>query len=163
LSSISNNIQCGDSLVGFDWKNEFPKVFESGGFDVIIGNPPYVSTKKVGAADTILFQKALGFSDDTYNHFFFNGKYIAVRKSTKWAKHIQESRPEKSAEAIKAHRIPIDKIANFSNTADYLASLTEKEITTLFDELKELYGRDIFHFRAGVCLPPYLTTAKLLM
>jgi len=26
----------------FNWKEEFPEVFEQGGFDVIIGNPPYI-------------------------------------------------------------------------------------------------------------------------
>lgn len=49
LNDLSNNLKCGNSLVkgddienGFDWKKEFPKVFEKGGFDVVIGNPPYV-------------------------------------------------------------------------------------------------------------------------
>ncbi len=26
----------------FDWNKEFPDVFEKGGFDAVIGNPPYV-------------------------------------------------------------------------------------------------------------------------
>ncbi|MDR2775689.1 MAG: Eco57I restriction-modification methylase domain-containing protein [Tannerella sp.] len=73
-----------------------------------------------------------------------NGKYIAVRKTTKWAKNILESRPKKLSEAIKAKKIPLPEMANFANTADYLASLTEKEIAALFDSLKERYGRDIF-------------------
>jgi len=29
----------------FNWEEEFPEVFEQGGFDVIIGNPPWVSAK----------------------------------------------------------------------------------------------------------------------
>ena len=29
----------------FNWLEEFPEVFKQGGFDVIIGNPPYVTTK----------------------------------------------------------------------------------------------------------------------
>src|SRR5690606_25190594 len=50
LTSLNNNIKCGNSLIddirvggekAFIWKKEFPKVFEKGGFDVIIGNPPY--------------------------------------------------------------------------------------------------------------------------
>ena len=51
LTSLNNNIKCGNSLIddpevlgdkAFDWQNEFPDVFEKGGFDVVIGNPPYV-------------------------------------------------------------------------------------------------------------------------
>jgi len=51
LSNLSNNIKCGNSLIddpavagdkAFNWQNEFPEVFAKGGFDVVIGNPPYV-------------------------------------------------------------------------------------------------------------------------
>jgi type I restriction-modification system DNA methylase subunit len=50
LNSLNNNIKCGNSLISdtaiagdkaFDWHKEFPQVFEKGGFDVVIGNPPY--------------------------------------------------------------------------------------------------------------------------
>ena len=51
LNSLNNNIKCGNSLIddpevagdkAFSWEKEFPEVFAKGGFDVIIGNPPYV-------------------------------------------------------------------------------------------------------------------------
>ncbi|MDR1385922.1 MAG: N-6 DNA methylase [Planctomycetaceae bacterium] len=50
LCSLDGNIKCGNSLIddpkiadekAFDWRKEFPQVFENGGFDVVIGNPPY--------------------------------------------------------------------------------------------------------------------------
>lgn len=50
LTSLNNNIKCGNSLIddptiagdkAFNWEKEFPEVFAKGGFDVIIGNPPY--------------------------------------------------------------------------------------------------------------------------
>jgi type I restriction-modification system DNA methylase subunit len=50
LSDLSANIKCGNSLIddpavagdkAFNWQQEFPAVFEKGGFDVVIGNPPY--------------------------------------------------------------------------------------------------------------------------
>ena len=50
LTSLNNNIKCGNSLIdskavagdkAFNWKEQFPEVFAKGGFDVIIGNPPY--------------------------------------------------------------------------------------------------------------------------
>lgn len=52
LSSLNNNIKCGNSLISdpeiagekaFNWQAEFPQVFAKGGFDVVIGNPPYVN------------------------------------------------------------------------------------------------------------------------
>lgn len=54
LSNLSSNIKCGNSLIddkavagdkAFIWKEEFAAVFENGGFDVVIGNPPYVNSK----------------------------------------------------------------------------------------------------------------------
>jgi len=73
-----------------------------------------------------------------------NGKYIAVRHSTKWAKNIIESRPKKLAEAIKKEKVRIPQMTNFANEKDFLDSLSEQEIAALFDSLKEQYGRDIF-------------------
>ena len=73
-----------------------------------------------------------------------NGKYIAVRSSTKWAKNIIESRPKKLAEAIKRKKIYVPNLADLANEKEFLDSLTEKEIASLFDSLKEQYGRDIF-------------------
>lgn len=51
LNDLNNNIKCGNSLIddpeiagekAFNWEQEFPQVFAKGGFDVVIGNPPYV-------------------------------------------------------------------------------------------------------------------------
>ena len=55
-----------------------------------------------------------------------------------------ESRPKKLAEAIKKKKVHVPQMANFANEKDFLDSLSEKEIATLFDALKEQYGRDIF-------------------
>ncbi len=57
LSSLNNNIKCGNSLISdpeiagdkaFNWQAEFPQVFAKGGFDVVIGNPPYVRADSPG-------------------------------------------------------------------------------------------------------------------
>ncbi|MBR4690642.1 MAG: N-6 DNA methylase, partial [Bacteroidales bacterium] len=62
LNSLNNNIKCGNSLISdpaiagekaFDWKKEFPQVFEKGGFDVVIGNPPYVQLQSMGAMSDV--------------------------------------------------------------------------------------------------------------
>jgi type I restriction-modification system DNA methylase subunit len=60
LTSLNNNIKCGNSLIdtpevagvkAFNWQQEFPTVFEKGGFDVIIGNPPYVNVELMPIID----------------------------------------------------------------------------------------------------------------
>jgi type I restriction-modification system DNA methylase subunit len=72
LNDLSNNIKYGNSLIddpeiavdkAFNWKNEFPQVFEKGGFDVVIGNPPYVQLQKI--REQSLKLKELDF--ETYN------------------------------------------------------------------------------------------------
>ena len=56
LTTLNNNIKCGNSLIddpevagekAFNWQKEFPEVFEKGGFDVVIGNPPYVNMANI--------------------------------------------------------------------------------------------------------------------
>lgn len=52
LDSLSGSIRVGDSLIedsnfayldhAFTWETAFPGVFAEGGFDVVLGNPPYV-------------------------------------------------------------------------------------------------------------------------
>ena len=54
LNTLNQNIKCGNSLISdpaiagdkaFNWQAEFPQVFAKGGFDVVIGNPPYVDSE----------------------------------------------------------------------------------------------------------------------
>lgn len=55
LNNLNNNIKCGNSLISdliagekaFIWTYEFAHVFAVGGFDIIIGNPPYVDIKRL--------------------------------------------------------------------------------------------------------------------
>jgi predicted type IV restriction endonuclease len=76
LPDLGRNIQCGNSLIGtdfyddhpleslseeeryrinaFNWETAFPEIMQKGGFDVVIGNPPYVFGRD---------WKALGISD----------------------------------------------------------------------------------------------------
>lgn len=72
LNDLSSNIKCGNSLIddkkvagnkAFKWEEEFPEVFKNGGFDVVIGNPPYVNLEHIPETSKALATK--GYK--TYN------------------------------------------------------------------------------------------------
>jgi type I restriction-modification system DNA methylase subunit len=76
LTSLNNNIKCGNSLIdskaiagdkAFNWKEQFPEVFAKGGFDVIIGNPPYVVYIKSIFGDETLKYVNQQFQFSEYN------------------------------------------------------------------------------------------------
>jgi len=82
LPDLSNNIKCGNSLIGpdfyegkqiglldneeihlinaFDWNAEFPEIVNSGGFNAVIGNPPY------------------GMMDDERARDYYGSSYLAT-------------------------------------------------------------------------------------
>ena len=81
LSNLSNNIKCGNSLIddpavagdkAFNWQNEFPEVFANGGFDVVIGNPPYVRQELLGDFKEYFSKnyKVFNFSSDLFAYFY---------------------------------------------------------------------------------------------
>ncbi|MCW2118355.1 BREX-1 system adenine-specific DNA-methyltransferase PglX [Flavobacterium sp. 7A] len=62
LNNLNSNIKCGNSLIksktvagdkAFNWQQEFFSVFEKGGFDIIIGNPPYVNANDIKKNSTV--------------------------------------------------------------------------------------------------------------
>ena len=64
LTTLNGKIKCGNSLIddsaiagekAFNWEKEFPEVFAKGGFDVVIGNPPYVDIKQLNPNDVKYF------------------------------------------------------------------------------------------------------------
>lgn len=79
LNSLNNNIKCGNSLISdpeiagekaFDWQAEFPQVFAKGGFDVVIGNPPYVSAPMQMASLEMARQRQAIIDSNKYNTLF---------------------------------------------------------------------------------------------
>ncbi len=57
LTNLADKIKCGNSLISdksvvenaFVWEEEFKEVFENGGFDIVIGNPPYVPAESINS------------------------------------------------------------------------------------------------------------------
>lgn len=79
LNSLNENIKCGNSLISdpaiagdkaFNWQEQFPKVFENGGFDVVIGNPPYVSAPNQVASLEMSKQRQAIIDSGKYRSLF---------------------------------------------------------------------------------------------
>jgi len=107
LPDLGQNIQCGNSLIGpdfyaqpdlpeldddtkyrinvFDWKKSFPEVFKAGGFDCVIGNPPYLSIDDVWGNNDPKLKYLKWHYDDIHNDktdilFYFYGLSLNVGK-----------------------------------------------------------------------------------
>ena len=85
LDSLDKNLVVGDSLIedsnfaylehGFSWQQAFPDVFAQGGFDVVLGNPPYVRQELLSPLKPYLekrFEVYHGVAD-LYCYFFERG------------------------------------------------------------------------------------------
>lgn len=92
LPTLDRNIQCGNSLIDtdwyddrpdgdakavkpFNWQRAFPEVFKQGGFDAVIGNPPYVRQELLTEHKPYL-QKRYGVYHgvaDLYTYFMERG------------------------------------------------------------------------------------------
>jgi len=98
LPDLSRNIQCGNSLLGpdfiknrqiepglfigkeqqfhtvaFDWEAAFPEVFSAGGFDAVIGNPPYSAKQSLETKQLAQFFSAVEYKCDPYAFFIEQG------------------------------------------------------------------------------------------
>jgi len=116
LPDLTSNIKCGNSLIGsdiltnqeslidndtlksinpFDWNEEFKDIISNGGFDCVIGNPPYVQLQKESGKLGNMF-KNQGYetferTGDIYALFYEKGikllkkgAYLTYITSNKW-------------------------------------------------------------------------------
>jgi TaqI-like C-terminal specificity domain/N-6 DNA Methylase len=85
LNDLSRNIKIGNSLINdktiagdlaFDWKEAFPNVFKNGGFDVILGNPPYGVSFTKEEKEYLIKYDALTPDYEIYYYFITKGVEI---------------------------------------------------------------------------------------
>lgn len=89
LPNLSYNIKCGNSLIKtdimnqenleydvlldvnpFNWEHEFPLVFANGGFDAVIGNPPYGYHEIHSDITKNYLKKKYVSSKGSFEHYF---------------------------------------------------------------------------------------------
>lgn len=85
LDSLDDNIMVGDSLIEdsnyayldhpFTWQTAFPEIFAEGGFDIVLGNPPYVRQELLMPLKPYLSKRFVVYhgSADLFCYFFERG------------------------------------------------------------------------------------------
>jgi hypothetical protein len=85
LNDLNSNIKCGNSLIddvsvagdkAFNWEQQFHQVFEKGGFDVVIGNPPYGAELNEKEWLKLYFKETSFGTIDSYKYFVQLGTII---------------------------------------------------------------------------------------
>lgn len=81
LPELNKNIRLGNSLIddenvakesAFGWRSEFKEIFDGGGFDIIIGNPPYdVIYSNENPAEYDFYKSKKGYVVAEYNPNLF--------------------------------------------------------------------------------------------
>ncbi|MCL5888645.1 MAG: N-6 DNA methylase [Candidatus Thermoplasmatota archaeon] len=87
LPVIQNNIKIGNSLIddlnvserAFNWEEQFPEIMKNGGFDVVIGNPPYIRMQYLDEKESSFFNSH--FKSATKNYDIY---VLFVEKSLKF-------------------------------------------------------------------------------
>jgi len=89
LTTLDKNIKCGNSIIdstevvqskAFDWHKAFPEVFAGGGFDVVVGNPPYVRQELLSPYKSYLESHYKVFAGTTDLFAYFYEKSLNILK-----------------------------------------------------------------------------------
>jgi len=91
LPLLQENIKCGNSLIddteiagdkAFKWEEEFREIMDEGGFDVVIGNPPYVRVDSLSEKDKEYWKKIFESSQGKYDIY-----YLFIENVFRWLKN----------------------------------------------------------------------------
>ena len=99
LPSLGKNIVCGNSLVGRDilegrlfeadrerslnpmnFEDAFPQIMKAGGFDVIVGNPPYVRAERIDREQLSYFKRTYSVEGQTDLYLLFIERALGLLK-----------------------------------------------------------------------------------
>lgn len=147
LNSLNENIKCGNSLISdpaiagekaFNWQEQFPKVFEKGGFDVVIGNPPYVfAREKVSEEDKTYYTQVYESAKYQVNTYiiFMEQSLLLAKKNAIIGLIVPNSwLMTYSGEALRKifiERASVDKIVNL-----YGKSFEDANVETVISIMK---------------------------
>ena len=132
LNSLNDNIKCGNSLIddpdiagdkAFNWENQFPKVFEKGGFDIVIGNPPYVNANELKKNYT---EEAYNYLKKNYKtakgtvdlYIYFFEKGLSILKENSYLAYITPNRYLSASYGLELRKLTIQE-KSFYQLIDY--------------------------------------------
>lgn len=169
LPDLSSNIKCGNTLVGsdywndknlgevseaeikkvnaFDWNVEFKQIIDEGGFDAVIGNPPYIRINSYASLyptqSEYIRQKYSTASSgkiDIYIPFF--EKSIGLLKKDGYLSFITPNKFFSSAygQILRGHMIDnLHSVIDFNATQVFENATTYTAITTLKKKKSESF------------------------
>jgi methylase of polypeptide subunit release factors len=136
LTSLDDNVKQGNSVVASPdpltaWRERFPAAFAEGGFDVVIGNPPYVRQEWIAKDKPFLEQhyKAYDGTADLYVYFYELG--MKLLKPGGRLGFISSNSFFKAAYA--------EALRGLLTTAGRLEQLVDLGDTQIFSDAKDVY------------------------
>jgi hypothetical protein len=144
LQNLEATIKIGNSLIDdsaftdrpFDWRAAFGNVFAEGGFDVVIGNPPYVRMELIKPVKPYLEKQYVVAADraDLYAYFFERG--VGVLKEGGRLGYISSSTFFRtgSGENLRrflGDRVAIEAVVDFGDLQIFEGVTTYPAIVTL--------------------------------
>ncbi len=177
LGDIDYNIQCGNSLIqskeiagdwAFEWNEKYKKIMESGGFDVIIGNPPYVNIELVdeksrkfllekyetctGRTDLYIafMEKSIELlNQNGYNSFIIPYSFINQNYGSVIRKKLVENTTIKSLSDLSNFYVfPDAKVKNIVYCVKKSYEKTETDIR-FFNNMNDFFSNHISHYHVN--------------
>lgn len=92
LATLYDNIKQGNSLIddskvagddAFNWNKAFSEIMKAGGFDVVVGNPPYVRAELLGEDQIKFFKKDFSVFNPSLDLFgyFYEKAFSLIREN----------------------------------------------------------------------------------
>ena len=157
LSNLSNNIKCGNSLIddpevvgnkAFNWKKEFHEVIANGGFDVVIGNPPYVRRTHLEEDIKVDIEKNFYSAYKQYDlYVLFNELALKIVKINSYIGFIQPNKflsaeygykinnlISANSEIISIYNVSLDKVFEDASVYPYIFIFKKLKFDLKFKE-----------------------------
>jgi hypothetical protein len=144
LNSLNNNIKCGNSLIddpevagekAFSWEKEFPEVFAKGGFDVVIGNPPYVQHRNLIQFSTFFKENFKVYTGTSDLSVYFFEKGLEILKMNGELGFISTNKFFNTEYGIPLRNhlsnLSINQIVNFEQVAIFEGALVSSVLITI--------------------------------